>query len=183
MYVDHDGPASPEYRVEVRPRPEITGATLEVIPPSYTGMPAEVFDGIVGDIPVFEHSRLIVRVETSLPVESAQWTWLQTRVHAFNADPETPLPDGTPIPLEVSKDGQTATAEWIAAYGGTFGLDVTHANGLSNLDETYRNLAVVPDLPPQLTIVDEPVSDRVRPDDVFFITATASDDIAIEEFE
>ncbi|WP_166824240.1 hypothetical protein [Thalassoroseus pseudoceratinae] len=183
MFVDHDGQASPEYRVEVHPRPEITGATLEVFPPSYTGMPAQTFDGLVGDIPVFEHSRMIVKVESSLPIESARWVWLQTRVHEFNADPETPLPDATPIPLTLTNDGRTATAEWIATHGGTFTLELAHANGLTNLDETYRNLAVIPDLPPQLTIIDEPVSDRVRPDDVFLITAAASDDVAIEALE
>ena len=36
--------------------PRILTAILQETPPTYTGRPIEVFDGVVGDIHVFEHS-------------------------------------------------------------------------------------------------------------------------------
>ncbi len=73
---------SETYRVQVVERPEVTAATLDVQPPAYTGLPAQFVDGVLGDIPVFEHSELTFRVWFNKPVREAFIEWQRPKPEA-----------------------------------------------------------------------------------------------------
>lgn len=74
------GSRSKEFRIEVRDRPEVLSARLEVTPPGYLGRPRETIDGVTGELTVFELSRLKFDLTFSLPVELAAIEWIAPMV-------------------------------------------------------------------------------------------------------
>ena len=69
------GAVSQTYTMTVQPAPEILGAVLTVTPPNYTGRAVDIFDGMVGEMEVFERSTLSIRLDFNKPVESAALVW------------------------------------------------------------------------------------------------------------
>jgi hypothetical protein len=179
---------SRNYRITVVERPVITVATLNVEPPAYTGFPAERFDGLLGEMTVFEQSRLSLSLKFNKPVTAAELRWLETSVVDEPADDEnavaaTPARRQSKRTLRLSKDRTTATLKWNATLGGTFAFRVADRHGLRNSEEPDRRLTVAFDQPPALQLAENGRRTEVPPSDVVAVDVLARDDIAIGALE
>ena len=63
------------FELRVADPPRILSAVLQETPPAYTGRPIETFDGIVGDIPVFERSRIEITLKFNKPIQHVHIDW------------------------------------------------------------------------------------------------------------
>ena len=159
-----------DYKVQVVEPPVVTKIRLDVEPPAYAGWPAQSLDGAIGAIKVFEKSRLKFTLEFNKPVETAQLVWRQ------HGDANKPL--------ELAKSKQTATLEVTAdpSVAGPFLFALQDIHKLPNNDTVPRELVVVTDEAPKLTVKGDH-SSEARPDDVLPIDVTASDDVGLGTLE
>ncbi|HID22294.1 MAG TPA: hypothetical protein EYP14_07820, partial [Planctomycetaceae bacterium] len=195
------------YRARAVDRPAVQTALLDVAPPGYTGLPARLVDGLLGDIPVFERSRLTFQLTFNKPVTSAQIEWLAPErldepsrqateptpprgqkddgpsladqpVHADGAAPRP-----VTVSLHLSPDGRRATLVTKATLGGPFVFRLRDRFGLENGDEPSRRLQLQRDEPPQLELPGQPSRREVGPSDQVSLPVVATDDIGIGALE
>lgn len=185
------------HRIEVAEAPMVVAASLEVEPPAYTGLPAASHDGVVGEIRVFERSRLSLHLEFNKPVETAQLEWLGVIAPRSLEIPVPPDPDldgqmndvvEKPIqrePLQamsLAADRRSAQLDFTADLGGPFAFRLSDEHDLANDEEPVRVLIVAPDAAPILALADGDAQ-RVRPTDVVKIDVEATDDVGLGELE
>ena len=173
------------FDLKVADPPRILTALLQETPPTYTGRPIEVFDGVVGDIHVFEHSAIEITLTFNKPVRTValDWqTWMPLPavdgVAATVSDIDSPTPQAV-----LSVDGTSARFQFEALGSGQFEFRVEDSLGLTNLNETTRRLIVTTDTPPKLRV--SGISDglEVRPNDVLPLNCNVMDDIGVGELE
>jgi hypothetical protein len=164
--------------------PRILTAMLQATPPAYCGRPMEMFDGVVGDIHVFEHSSMEITLTFNKPVQSVEMAW-QTWTPISGAEETDPdAADVTPaIPAVLSIDGLSAQFLFDAAGSGSFEFQVTDTVGLGNLNEPIRRLFVSADTPPKLVVTGVSDGLEVRPDDVLPLNCIVTDDVGVGELE
>jgi hypothetical protein len=194
------GGRSRKYRIHVVDAPEITGFTLDVEPPDYTGMPAVKHDGVVGELPVFEQSRLRFELQFNKPLSQAEFVWLagtvvsdvsEKNVDSSNDHRESPArirrqadrPQADRLQFKLSPDGRAATLEMIATTGGPFEIRLTDEHGLHNSAEPQRILVLGRDEPPELTVAGSSRPQQVRPNDVVVVDVEVSDDVGVGDLE
>lgn len=180
------GSASTEwFELTIADPPRILTAMLQETPPTYTGRPIEMFDGVVGDIHVFEQSTLAITLTFNKPVQNVVLDWRTWKLLPVAENATTPPTDiePPPMPAVLSGDGTSARFQFAAVGGGQFEFRVEDALGLTNLNETTRRLIVTTDTPPQLTV--SGISDglEVRPRDVLSLNCSVVDDIGVGELE
>lgn len=188
--------------------PQIRTAVMTATPPPYAGRATERFDGMLGDLEVFERSQLRVLLEFNKPVTGATLEWLQRdarpvteaemiqfefddlsgeEVMEIDLDPDAPLmvvePLEESIPGTISADGMSAMFEIEADAGGDFVFEVTDEFQLMNSAEPDRHLTVVFDKAPVLDVSGIHDIDSFRPDDVLPVNCIAVDDIGIGDLE
>ena len=179
------GAATEWFDLTVAEPPRILTAVLQETPPTYTGRPIESFDGVVGDIHVFEHSAIEIRLTFNKPVQNVTivWqTWIPTQTAQGNDVVATDIvPPITPAVL--SADGTSPRFQFEAMGSGQFEFRVEDSLGLTNLNETSRRLIVTTDTPPKLTV--SGISDglEVRPNDVLPLNCKVVDDVGVGELE
>lgn len=165
--------------------PRILTAVLQETPPTYTGRPIEMFDGIVGDIHIFEHSAIEITLTFNKPVQNVVMDWQTWKPLSAADGAAASAPDIEPptSPAVMSVDGTSARFQFEALGGGQFEFRVEDSLGLTNLNETTRRLIVTTDTPPKLTV--SGISDglEVRPNDVLPLNCTVADDIGVGELE
>jgi hypothetical protein len=200
--ISADGATSELFTLQVVDPPEIQTAVLTVTPPVYTGRPIETYDGIVGNIEVFERSQLEMALQFSKPVQSASLRWLnrdaapesevQREDRIFeNQTGEDLAQDSDPVPSESEPaiDGQLTNDRMMALFsfpadvGGQFVFEITDDVGVSNSNEPDRSLTVIYDQPPQLTVLGIRDQESFRPDDVVPVNCTVTDDVGIGGLE
>lgn len=161
---------SRDYKVQVVEPPVVTKVRLDVEPPAYAGWPAQSLDGAIGAIKVFEKSRLKFTLEFNKPVETAQLVW---REHG-----------GANSKLQLTESKQSASLELTAdpAVAGPFQFVLKDIHKLANNDTVPRELVVVSDEAPKLTVKGDH-STEARPNDVIPIDVVASDDIGLGTLE
>lgn len=161
---------SRDYKVQVVEPPVVTKIRLDVEPPAYAGWPAQSLDGAIGAIKVFEKSRLKFTLEFNKPVETAQLVWRQ------HGDANKKL--------DLAASKQTASLELTAdpMVAGPFLFAIEDIHKLPNNDTVPRELVIITDEPPKLTVQGDH-STEARPDDVVPIDVTASDDVGLGTLE
>ena len=172
------------FELTVADPPRILSAVLVETPPVYTGRPVETYDGIVGDIPVFERSTIEIALQFNKPVNDVSLEWLDWKpIEKLAADSAPAETEVLPQEGTLTVDGMAATFRFEALGSGRFEFHVADALGLTNLNETTRRLIVTTDTPPQLTV--SGVSDglEVRPDDIVPLNCRVIDDIGVGELE
>ncbi|HUG91200.1 MAG TPA: hypothetical protein VML55_10215, partial [Planctomycetaceae bacterium] len=178
------------YQIHVVERPELLTAVLDVQPPAYTGLTAHKFDGVRGELAVFEGSRMKLHATFNKPVESADWRWLHRAAgaEAFGrpvapAEGDPDAVDPAHMPLVLSSDRRSATLELTATEGGAFVFQLTDAHGLHNALEPDRVLVITPDAPPQIELGGSSQPRKARPDDVLRVDVRARDDVGLGALE
>lgn len=204
------GATSEWFTLQVADRPRLLSAVLQETPPGYTGRPVEVFDGVVGDIPVFERSQIEIRLNFNKPVKSVRIDWkdwspmesaapinageelvagenqalLPEELAAAAMAPAALRTTEPPVLLPVfSDDGRTALFQFEAQGSGKFEFHAEDELGLTNTNETTRRLIVSTDTPPKLTVTGIADGLDVRPDDVVPLNCHALDDLGVRLLE
>ena len=175
--VSADDALTRKYAITVVNPPEITAVSLEVVPPPYTGRPSKIHDGVVGEIPVFERSRMSFRLSFNKPVTAAELRWAGP--DSANRDITDQQASHDMESLAISPDGTAATLELRANRGGSFEFALLDEYELGNPEEPYRSIQFMPDRPPDLALSGENVVEQARPTDVLPISVTVSDDVGV----
>lgn len=173
------------FQLNVADPPRILTAVLQETPPVYTGRPIEIFDGVVGDIHVFERSAIEITLTFNKPVRNAEMEWQSWKPVppgesdvVVAAEPEPPT-----APAVVSADGTSARFLFEANGSGQFEFRIEDSLGLTNSNETTRRLIVATDTPPRLTVTGINDALDVRPTDVVPLNCQVVDDIGVGELE
>ena len=173
FHVDADGSLSRTHTVRVVDLPAVTGLTLDVIPPRYTGLPPRSTDAVVGDVTVLAGSRLKWRLQFNKPIRDARLTLLG------------PTRQSAPAPLAgtLAPDGRSATVDILAETGGPLLVELIDRDGLSRDDSTYRRLVIQDDQPPTLALSGHDRPTAIRPTDAITIRVEATDDFGLGSLE
>lgn len=205
--VSGGGVVSQTYALTVVDAPEVRGAVLTATPPVYSGRAIQRFDGMLGDMEVFERSQLEVVLEFNKPVTQAALVWSDRDARpvteaemleiefddlsgeeVFDLNPNAPLrpatePLATRVTAVLAPDRLSATLTMSADAGGDFAFEVRDEFDLTNGSEPDRHLTVTFDVPPELKVSGLRDGDRFRPDDILPINCLAVDDIGVGALE
>lgn len=165
-----------EYHINVVEAPTVTTAMLDVQPPAYTGMHALHFDGVTGEIPVYQNSILTFQLEFNKPVDLAELAWPGSPLDRALAD----TPNQT---FTLSADRQSAVLESTAERGGPFLFRLTDEHTLQNQEEPRRVLVITPDAAPLLELAGSDRARQARPADHALVDVLATDDIGVTALE
>ncbi|MDG1894849.1 MAG: hypothetical protein P8J37_08070 [Fuerstiella sp.] len=195
------------FAVNVVDAPEIQLAVMTATPPVYTGRAVERFDGMLGEMSVFERSTLEILLEFNKPVSYATLRWgvrdqrplnetelmgrefdNVTGEEIFDEDPMAGFVDAVePLATHVegvlSPDRTAAVFTTTADVGGDFMFEVVDEYDLTNPLEPDRRIQVVYDRPPELKVSGIRDGDQFRPDDIIPVNVFSRDDIGIGELE
>ncbi|MEZ6060355.1 MAG: hypothetical protein R3C19_08345 [Planctomycetaceae bacterium] len=198
--VSGGGAESEEFLLRVVDAPQIRAAAMTATPPPYTGRAIESFDGVVGDMEVFDRSRLEIVMQFSKPVVDASLVWLrrdpipetesQIEDRRFanvsegqDQNPPPPVELAQTVPGTLNADGTAAVFEFQADVGGSFAFDITDEFGVHNNSEPNRTLLVIYDQPPTLEVLGIRDDDDFRPDDIVPVDCAVTDDIGVGSLE
>lgn len=165
--------ASPEYRLAIANRPAITAWTIQIEPPPYTGLPATTLQSAVNELRVPERSRVRFQWRFAEPVTAGVIAWPASVDEAKKR---------TEVELLLAADGLSASVEQTASASGRFHIKLTSPRGLDS-DEPERQLTLIADEPPEITVASDLVPKKVRPDDVLTIPAAVLDDYGLSAWE
>lgn len=200
------------FHFNVVDRPAIQTAVMVDSPPTYTGRAIQTFDGMLGDMEVFEGSQLEIELTFNKPVSEAKLVWLGRdavpvaesdleeikhdamtgeEVILLDQDPDAPMAaeviDVQALPTELmgtlNSDGTAAVFEFTAEAGGDFEFAISDQHRLLNVVTTSRHLTVTYDQPPELKVGGIQDGDHFRPEDIVPLNCLASDDIGLGEVQ
>lgn len=186
--------SSQTHRIAVVDRPAIITATMTALPPAYTDQEAVTFDGMLGDLTVFEDSLLQVRLQFNRTMHRAEWVWLEAPTEQNLPAPVAPPADenatATPLlqtpptqsmQLVLADDGRSATLEFLAQRSGQFALLVTDEHGFQNAAEPFRKLIIRRDQPPAFFTIQQPNTVIVASDARLPFLVEVRDDVAVTQ--
>jgi len=168
------------YEIEVTERPRLTGLHLDVQPPSYTGLPAESYDGAIGNITVWEGSQLSFRADFNKAVSDAMLLGLNDKIQENTAEASN---SNDPIPLEINKDGTSGSVQFVAKQGGPYSFVIHDTHGLTGKSSSQRMLTIRRDEPPQLFLTDYTEPRTVNDHETVPVVVSATDDIGLGAME
>ncbi|TWU12967.1 hypothetical protein CA54_17930 [Symmachiella macrocystis] len=177
---------SRSYTVRVVDPPQMGTCVLYVQPPEYTKLPAESHDGAVGEITVFEHSRL--RGELTFPNKVVAAEWLQgnrrdlKKVFAAN-DIEKIPPDIVRHAFTIAVNSRSARLEFTADQGGPFEFFLVDPHGFHNVPTVARSLRIRRDHPPEFIGLHDDLPMSIAPGAPLGVTATVRDDFAVSQLQ
>jgi hypothetical protein len=154
------------HRVTVAERPVFRKIEFSITPPAYSRLPVVRQTGLPQSIQTLEGSRLEVRFESSLPLES------------FVLEDD----QGRGVPL-TSSDQTNYRHEAVLTETRAFRPVMTTAGGMSNSRPPRCEIVVYPDLAPSIEIANPGNELAVRPDDQITIAFDARDDFGVARAE
>lgn len=164
-WFEADGQKSATSQIHVTSRPELLALTGECLPPSYTG--AKPFE---------------------LSASSRRWVVPEGSQIELTAESDRPLASGYVLFADSSQavvevDGTTGTARFHSTGKRTLRVFVTDTAGFSNYDPVPVQLETIPDLPPQIALL-EPAGDGDIPEAMAVRVAVALlDDYGLSRLE
>ncbi len=168
------------YQVQVVDPPKIESCQLQAVPPAYTKMKPQTFDGAVGEMLVFEHSDLTIAMQFQQSVVEAELLFgspgLTIAAEPGRSDDRDELPK---LPIPISDDGQTATVNFAAERSNDFTILLTDRHGFHNRENATRSLRILRDRPPEFVEARDQEPLVMRPDGPLVVTVTARDDFGV----
>jgi hypothetical protein len=172
------------FALTVADPPRVLTAVLQATPPTYSGRPIETFDGIVGEMHVFQNSAIDIELTFNKPIQKVEidWeTWIPILVPEDTAAERSDFNMITPATL--SADGRSARLQFNAIASGQFDFRIEDPLGLTNPKQTLRHLIVTTDAPPKLIVTGITDGLAVRPDDVLPLNCLVTDDVGVGELQ
>ncbi len=177
-----------QFHIDVVEAPEVTGFSLDIQPPAFTGMPAETLDGAGDRVDLFGGSQLQFRLAFSKPVSKATLELSPTRSRSSTgAATGNREEDGIlRKAFTLSTDGLSGTLDLIAEQSGPFSIGLLDEHLVENQQPTTGYLEVHADHAPDIAWMEQGVDPEmpipameVRMTDRIPIGVWARDDVAV----
>ncbi|SFI25220.1 hypothetical protein [Planctomicrobium piriforme] len=180
-----------QHRIDVVDRPAIRQFVVDLVPPAYTGNPAEHHDPLLGEVVAIEQSHLDLQLTFDKPVVSAELLWLDGPAPKGTNPPiADELVDGVPVrrrtTLPLSDDGLSSEFKIVASLdqpSGRFAVRMRDEYGLTAREESIRRLTIQPDAAPLIDFADREQHPEARPGDTVRFPIRASDDFGLATVE
>jgi len=173
------------YEVQVVDPPALATCVLHAEPPAYTGWAAQSFDGAIGEMSVFEGSRLRWELRFEDAVADAQLVrGPREAITAYFASAGQEHTECVTLtPMTFTEEGKAAHVDFLADHGGDFAVYLTDRHGFHNQPNVERRLRIVRDRPPEFLggFDAEPLS--LSPTEPLQVVALARDDISVARLE
>ncbi len=160
-----DDLSMPWFPVEVVEPPAVESLSIRLIPPFYTGLPAEKAENDVRAL-----------VGTRLEIDAKAMKPLQTAVLC--------LEDGREFPGRLSPDGTRIAindAALVVEKSGSYWFRLTDREGLTGGENDRWEIVALADSPPSVTIEQPAANLYVTPRAVVPLRITAKDDLAVRD--
>ena len=155
---------SETFQVRVYILPELVQLNSKITPPDYTGQPAQnVEDSLT--ISAIVGSKVELEAHFNKPVSTAT---LETQGQA-------------PLEMVVASDGLTARLTLKAESNQTWNLKLIDTDQRENRTPPFVDLAVIPNLPPEIKITFPGRDTRVSPLEEALVQGTVSDDYGLQQ--
>lgn len=151
-------------QVKVYVLPELVQLDSVITPPEYTGQPEQKNEDSL-TLSAITGSTIQFLARFNKPVVQAE----------FKAD------DGTVLPLSIDSDGLTARLTLKATQNQTWNLCLTDADSRQNRTPPFIDLAVIPNLPPEIKVTFPARDTRVSPLEEALIQGNIVDDFGLQQ--
>ncbi len=156
---------SETYQVKVYVLPKLVQLDTLITPPDYTGQPTlTVEDSLT--ISAVTGSRIVLVAQFNKPVKSA---FLESTAGQ------------PPLPMRVSSDGTVARLSLKATQSQTWNLRIIDADKRENRNQPFIELAVIPNLPPEIKVTFPARDTRVSPLEEALVQGTVVDDFGVQQ--
>lgn len=174
------------HRIDVAQRPEITALQIEVTPPGYTGLAAQLHDVVLGEIIAVEQSTWRVSATLNKPVVAAEILWLDGDIPKDAEFLDENVPVVSVTKFDLSADSQQANLNEVLSLqhpSGRYVLRLTDEHGLTSETSSIRRLTIVPDEAPLIDFADAENRPEAKPTDEIPVPVQAADDYGIAGLE
>lgn len=153
---------TPEYKIDVKANPSIAIETIDLTPPSYTGLPKRTLTGR-GDIEAIEGTEAMIFAVANLPIEVAYIELLNAVPNDDTQNPNATImkPAAPPIEMRLLPDNRASGRFNVALNSRRTRPNATHyqIRFVSTDDERNESpnvypIRVTPDLAPEVRIVE-----------------------------
>lgn len=164
-YVNANGVRSPTYALTVTDLPAMSGMSIDLRYPAYTGMPAEhIKEG--GDVAAVVGTTVTIRATITRPVRGGTL--------AFD--------NGTKVPLTAGADGRLS-ATFAVKTTGFYRVDLVAIDGANIPGSVQYAVEALPDRPPTARIAEPGRDTKVSSVEEVTVAVAASDDYGVESLQ
>jgi len=156
--------SSPEYRVLVTDRPTMESFSITVIPPKYSRLKPQTQTGNQANVQGLKGSTIAIRLTSNRPL-SKSYVDL----------------DGKEITLTTR--GRHAEGDFVLNTDGIFTINLIDRRGITNRDPIPYHLQVIPDLNPDLNIINPPTEVELGSDLLIPIEVRIEDDFGFSNLQ
>ena len=156
---------TPWHTVEVADRPTLTKVDFRIIPPAYSKLPDLHQDGLPKSVQALAGSRLVLRLESQVPLKSAELKGDDTKSYGL-------------LGTQPSYQWELDLTESMA-----FRPILQSEHGLLNDQPPRCEIVIYQDQPPVLSVADPTDDIAAHPDDTITIAFDAKDDLGISHAE
>ncbi len=156
---------TPWHTVDVAERPTLTKVDFHIIPPAYSKLPELHQDGLPKTVQALQGSRLILRLESNVPLKSAE----------LKGDDET----------SYGRLGQLPTYQWELDLQESLAFRplLESEHGLFNDQPPRCEIVIYQDQAPVVSVADPTNDIAVHPEDTITIAFDAKDDLGVSHAE
>ena len=162
--VQANGWESETYQVKVYVLPKLVQLDTIITPPEYTGQSTQTIEDSL-TISAVTGSTIELQARFNKPVKTAQ---LESGA-------------GQPLPMVLSSNGTSARLKLKATQSQTWNLRIIDADKRENRNQPFIDLAVIPNLPPEIKVTFPARDTRVSPLEEALVQGTVVDDFGVQQ--
>ncbi|MCY3019778.1 MAG: PA14 domain-containing protein, partial [Planctomycetota bacterium] len=152
---------TPEFQAAVLPRPEIAGLTVVARYPAYTGLAAETFERINGDLSILKGTRVEMALRANTGLSAAVLDFASGRK------------------LSMAVNGAGASGSFDISEDTQYRVLLRSQEGVENPDAPLFSIHAIPDRPPQVAVLKPQVDQTVGAALLLNLEARAEDDLGL----
>ncbi|QDT42388.1 hypothetical protein Pan241w_24720 [Gimesia alba] len=152
------------YQVKVYVLPKLVQLDTVITPPEYTGQPTQTVEDSL-TISAVTGSTIELHARFNKPVKAARLV----------------SGAGQPLPMVLSSNGTSARLKLKAKQSQTWNLRLIDADKRENRNQPFIDLAVIPNLPPEIKVTFPARDTRVSPLEEALVQGTVVDDFGVQQ--
>ncbi len=156
--------SSESHRISVTDRPIFEDFTITVIPPAYSGLSPQSQKGNQANVQGLKGSTIDLNLRANRMLSSGKILFNQSE-----------------IPLTIN--GQDARGQFTLENDATFSVNINDRKGISNRDPISYHLQIIPDLAPDLKVIDPAPIIELGDDQIIPIHLSISDDYGFSNLQ
>ncbi|HYF50938.1 MAG TPA: DUF4175 family protein [Planctomycetota bacterium] len=149
------------YQIDVMHRPEVSGMRVKVEYPQYTGLAAQSFDHVNGDVSVLKGSKVLLSIDSNTPLAAAMLDFADDRK------------------VSMKTEGAGASCQFQVDQDTSYRVRLRSSDGVTNPDAPLFFVRAVPDLPPQVSVLRPQPDEAVDAGAVLPLEVRAEDDLGV----